>query len=752
MRVPDILSAVAPSFLLSVDLGTSHAVAMLRWPDGRTRPLMFDGQPVLPVGVFCDESGELHVGRDAIRLSSAAPHRFEPHPKRRAAQGTVLLGEREVSVSAMFTAVLRRIATVCAETTGALPEMVLTCPSTWSELRRGTLETAAAQAGFPPVRFVTEPVAAAHYFQAVLGRSVGEGKALAVLDFGAGTVDIAVIATDSGAAPSIVAEGGLDDFGGVDIDAAIVAHIGETTGEAHPDAWSALERPATDAQHRARRELWTEAREAKEMLSRTAVAPIVVPGVEAGQHLTRIELDLLAGPLLEPVIRELEAVRAAAEAAGREIDAVFLVGGGSRLPLLSIMIHRATGLESIGIEQPELAVAEGAATPGLPEATQPPDEPEPADAEPDHPPGPIPPEPPRSARRPRARTVRTIAVAALLLVLASAAVIYDLPDRRAGSGSAPFTGTATATAAQACPAYGELFVAEPEEIRGPHFTLRPSCYAVLTAAEADSMAEVLGEIPELEETQRLLVVHFPGDGMELALPAGSEWDVRTVIALGERTWEVDGVPGADSVYAAVADTGATATVTVTDAERAQTLDLASGGITDPIAAYYHGELGERAFHVYTEMNLESTDGAWEIEGAKIDDDFTVTRSGFDEAAGWPCAADEAVVTVVYEHLAEATERGIDWHADPAEQLRIDHTAGVILAESVTSTEELREDPDPDATGVIQTFTVTFIVPADLLEIQFAFDIPDKMYDEALDVWLYGTSGNETQYKTVDFAA
>ncbi|MFC3493709.1 hypothetical protein [Glycomyces rhizosphaerae] len=56
-----------PSFLLSVDLGTSHAVAVLRWPDGRTRPLLFDGQPVLPVGVFCDEAGELHVGRDAIR-------------------------------------------------------------------------------------------------------------------------------------------------------------------------------------------------------------------------------------------------------------------------------------------------------------------------------------------------------------------------------------------------------------------------------------------------------------------------------------------------------------------------------------------------------------------------------------------------------------------------------------------------------------------------------------------------------------
>ncbi|MFC3493710.1 hypothetical protein [Glycomyces rhizosphaerae] len=151
------------------------------------------------------------------------------------------------------------------------------------------------------------------------------------------------------------------------------------------------------------------------------------------------------------------------------------------------------------------------------------------------------------------------------------------------------------------------------------------------------------------------------------------------------------------------------------------------------------------------MNLESTDGAWEIIGAKVDDDFTVTRSAFDEDAGWQCEVEEAVVTVVYEHLLEATERGIDWPSDPEQQLRIDHSSGLIVAPSVSSTEELREEADPNATGVIQTFTVTFVVPADLLEIQFFFDMPDRMYDQALDVWLYGISGNEAQYKTVDFA-
>src|SRR4029453_17199496 len=56
---------------LGVDLGTSHTVAMLRWSDGRTRPLLFDGQPLVPSAVFLDTTGRLHVGRDAPPPGSA---------------------------------------------------------------------------------------------------------------------------------------------------------------------------------------------------------------------------------------------------------------------------------------------------------------------------------------------------------------------------------------------------------------------------------------------------------------------------------------------------------------------------------------------------------------------------------------------------------------------------------------------------------------------------------------------------------
>ena len=86
-------------FVLGVDLGTSNTVAMLRHPDGRTRPLLFDGQPLLPSAAYLDTTGRLHVGSDALRLGQAEPARVEPHPKSHVDDGAVLLVDTSVPVS-----------------------------------------------------------------------------------------------------------------------------------------------------------------------------------------------------------------------------------------------------------------------------------------------------------------------------------------------------------------------------------------------------------------------------------------------------------------------------------------------------------------------------------------------------------------------------------------------------------------------------------------------------------------------------
>ncbi|MDG4820608.1 hypothetical protein O7635_01920 [Asanoa sp. WMMD1127] len=52
--------------------------------------------------------------------------------------------------------------------------------------------------------------------------------------------------------PSVVCAG----VGGLDLDAAIVAHLGETYGARAPELWQRLAEPRSDTDRRARRQLW----------------------------------------------------------------------------------------------------------------------------------------------------------------------------------------------------------------------------------------------------------------------------------------------------------------------------------------------------------------------------------------------------------------------------------------------------------------------------------------------------------------
>ncbi|RSM63756.1 hypothetical protein DMB66_21865, partial [Actinoplanes sp. ATCC 53533] len=353
-------------FVLGVDLGTSHTVAMLRRPDGRTRPLLFDGQPLLPSAVYLDTTGRLHVGRDAVRLGQAEPGRLEPNPKRHVDAESVLLGGAEVPTADLLAALLGAVAREAVAATGFLPPAVLTYPAAWGTRRRAVLTTALARAGWPPATaLLAEPVAAAHYFADVLRRPVPVGSALAVFDFGGGTLDVAVVRNE-GITPdglprfAVAASGGIDDLGGLDLDAALVEHLGAAVRQSEPAAWAALTEPVTLAQWRARRQFWDDVRGAKEMLSRTALAPVPVPGVEQAVHLTREEFEAAVGPLLRRGVAETDAVIRAAGVTPAELAGLFLVGGSSRVPLVARLLHHELGIAPTVLDQPELPVAEGA--------------------------------------------------------------------------------------------------------------------------------------------------------------------------------------------------------------------------------------------------------------------------------------------------------------------------------------------------------------------------------------------------------
>ncbi|MDG4823425.1 Hsp70 family protein [Asanoa sp. WMMD1127] len=362
---------MSPGAALGVDFGTSHTVAVVRWPDGRARPLLVDGSPLLPSAVYAPPGADapLVAGRDAVHSARLDPARFEPNPKRRVDDGSVLLGERDVPVADLVSAVLGRLAEEWRRTIGDLttgevtaetpPALTLTCPATWGATRRALLSRAAADAGLGDGRLVAEPVAAATYFAEVLGRDVPIGSAVVVHDFGAGTFDASVVVRRS-TGFEVLAVDGRADLGGLDVDAALVEHLAATYAPTHPEAWERLRNPATVEDRRAKRQLWDDVRVAKERLSRSPSADLVVPICDVEAHLTRTELEKVALPILAQTVQVTKAVIDAAALPPGNRAGVFLVGGSSRIPLLATLLHRELGEPPVVIEQPELVVAEGA--------------------------------------------------------------------------------------------------------------------------------------------------------------------------------------------------------------------------------------------------------------------------------------------------------------------------------------------------------------------------------------------------------
>jgi hypothetical protein len=348
--------------VLGIDFGTSNTVAVLRTPEGRTRPLLFDGSPLLPSAVYQPPDGPLLVGRDAQRHARVDPSRYEPNPKRRIDDGTVLLGGTELAVPQVFSAVLSTVAVEARRQAGGqLEQVYLTHPARWGEQRRRLLVEALRLAGLSGPggpQLVPEPVAAASYFTAVLRARVPVGRSLAIYDLGGGTFDAAVVRRTP-AGFQVLAEDGLTDVGGLDFDHEIVEHLGRTCAVSHPTEWAALTRPVDGGQRRARQLLYEDVRAAKETLSRAASVDLPLPLLDVDAHLTRSELETLIRPHLDRTVNCLAMTITAAGLAPTDLVGIFLVGGSSRIPLAAHLIHSELQVAPTTLEQPETVVVEG---------------------------------------------------------------------------------------------------------------------------------------------------------------------------------------------------------------------------------------------------------------------------------------------------------------------------------------------------------------------------------------------------------
>ena len=343
---------------VAVDFGTSSTCVAVAVDDHSARVVVIDGSPLMLSAVYAD-GRTLFVGAEAQRQAAVDPARYEPMPKRRIDEGSLLLGDTVVPVQRAIAAVLSRAVREARDTVGGrvVDVLLLTHPADWGAVRVALL-VSAAHGLAASVRTVAEPVAAALQH----GANSADGGVLAVLDIGAGTTDVSVLRREHGEF-RVLATRGDPHFGGADIDEALLQELGARLSADLQPFWNSVTRGSGMEQRRRRRMLRADIRGAKESLSRHAYADVPLPGRLPDGHLTRANLErLIAEPVASVVDMLATTLRdaGALDADGTCHAGVFLVGGSSRIPLFATTIHQRLGVLAVSTDQPETVVAKGA--------------------------------------------------------------------------------------------------------------------------------------------------------------------------------------------------------------------------------------------------------------------------------------------------------------------------------------------------------------------------------------------------------
>jgi len=343
--------------IVGIDLGTTNS-EIAAFTRGQVRVLGPGDTRMLPSCVGFSPSGELLVGETARNQQALYPERTVRSIKRQMG-GTekVRVGGKDFLPQEISALILRELAEWAHRALGERPERaVITVPAYFSDAQRNATREAGALAGLEVVRILNEPTAAS------LAYGYGDGSRHTVLiyDLGGGTFDVSVV-TVEGDITEVLASHGNNHLGGDDFDDLLAERLAAEFQQQHGvDVRQGY--PAAKAR------LWWAAEEAKKKLSfepyvkirEEALVTKLFRPLHLEVEISREEYEAMIRPLVETT---LDSVSKALQDSGKkpgDMDAILLVGGSTRTPLVSNLLIEKTGLEPRQDVHPDLAVALGA--------------------------------------------------------------------------------------------------------------------------------------------------------------------------------------------------------------------------------------------------------------------------------------------------------------------------------------------------------------------------------------------------------
>jgi actin-like ATPase involved in cell morphogenesis len=348
-------------YQLGVDLGTTWSAAAVCRAGGRAPEPVALGEHANAVAsaVYAGADGSFLLGEAAERRALSDPDRVVREFKRRIGDPTPLLVGREpvpaeVLAARFIAALVRQV----SQREGGPPSgIAVTHPAGWGPHKVSALRAALAGHGVGPVLLLTEPQAAAVGYAAT--ERVEPGSVVAVYDLGGGTFDAAVVRKDPRGEFSLLGTPeGIERLGGVDFDEAVFAHVRDALGP----AWAELDGtdPAVlEAVARLRRECTA----AKEGLSSDIVVhiPVMLPGLHTRVRLGRAEFEDMIRPAVADTVDALRRALDSAGVAPADLAALLLVGGSSRMPLVTELVSAGIGRPASVDADPKGVIAAGAA-------------------------------------------------------------------------------------------------------------------------------------------------------------------------------------------------------------------------------------------------------------------------------------------------------------------------------------------------------------------------------------------------------